>query len=92
MRKMSRRRRKEQKKKMNFNEYNLPSDSMHWQEDDGLHYLMPGLPPDPEMIAEMTKSYQDNIRNSELFEMLVKNFGREKAEELLKEFKFEIRE
>jgi hypothetical protein len=91
MRKISRRRRKEQKAKNKFNgDYALPN-TINWQEGDGVHYLMPGLPPDPKMIAEMTKSYQNNIRNSELFEMWVRDFGLEKAEELLKECKMEIK-
>jgi hypothetical protein len=91
MKKKCRRSRREQKRRMDFDNYNLPPESFHWQEEDKLHYLMPGLPPDPEMIAEMTKSYQNNIRNSELFEMWVREFGLEKAEKLLKECKMEIK-
>lgn len=91
MRKISRRRKKELKAKMRFNEYMLPSDAINCHEYDELHYLMPGMPPDPEIIAEMTKSYQNNIRNSELFEMWVRDFGLEKAEEFLKECRMEIR-
>lgn len=59
-------------------------------EDDGMHYISPGLPPSPEQIEEMTRDYQNNIRNSELFETWVKEFGIEKAEELLRECRVKI--
>jgi hypothetical protein len=62
-----------------------------WPEQDGIHYLVPGSPPTPEKLEEMTKQYQENIRNSPLWGMMVKQFGREKAEELLKECRAELR-
>lgn len=71
----------------NFNPDQLPA----WQDMDGLHALMPGHPPSEEKIGEMTAVYQKNIRNSEIFTLMVKQFGKEKAEEMLKEFKVEIR-
>jgi NADH:ubiquinone oxidoreductase subunit B-like Fe-S oxidoreductase len=64
---------------------------MHWQEDDGMHYVMPGIPPTPEEIERMTLEYQKNIRNSPVFDAWVEEFGLEKAEELLKDFRVEIR-
>jgi hypothetical protein len=62
-----------------------------WQDAEGLHALMPGQPPSEEKLEEMTAAYQENIRNSEIFTLMVKQFGKEKAEEMLKEFKVEIR-
>ena len=86
----SRRRRREQKNRMNFNDYELPPGTEHWMEDDGMHFISPGVPPSPEKIEEMTKDYQNNIRNSELFEMWVREFGLAKAEELLQECRVKI--
>lgn len=44
-----------------------------------------------EMLEEMTKQYQENIRNSPLWDIMVKQFGAEKAEALLKECRAELR-
>lgn len=62
-----------------------------WQDSEGLHSIMPGEPPSEEKLAEMTAAYQKNIRNSPLFKEMVKQFGKEKAEKLLKECKVELR-
>lgn len=62
-----------------------------WPEEDGIHYLMPGSPPTPARLEEMTKQYQENIRNSPLWNIMVKQFGKEKAEELLKACRAELR-
>ena len=62
-----------------------------WPEADGIHYLVPGSPPTPKMLEEMTKQYQENLRNSPLWGMMVKQFGKEKAEELLNECRAELR-
>ena len=62
-----------------------------WPDQDGIHYLVPGSPPTPEKLEEMTKQYQKNIRNSPLWGMMVKQFGKEKAEELLKGCRAELR-
>ena len=62
-----------------------------WQDMEGLHALMPGLPPSKEKLAEMTAAYQKNIRNSVLFTEMVKLYGKKKAEELLKECKVELK-
>jgi len=51
----------------------------------GLHVILPeDLHAD---IETLEKNYQENIRNSPLFDEMVKKFGKDKAEELLKEFK-----
>ena len=76
---------------MNSNEYDLPPGTIHWQEEGEMHYLTPGMPPTPEKIAEMTKEYQNNIRNSPLYDAWVREFGVKKAENMLKECKVEIR-
>jgi len=39
----------------------------------------------------MTQLYQEQIRNSPLWDEMVREFGPEKAEELLREFRAELR-
>ena len=68
-----------------------PSTDLNLQDSEGLHSIMPGEPPSEEKLAEMTAAYQKNIRNSPLFKEMVKQFGKEKAEKLLKECKVELR-
>jgi len=70
-----------------FNPDQLP----FWQDSEGLHTITPGHPPSEEKLAEMTAVYQKNIRNSEIFTLMVKQFGKKKAEEMLKDFKVEIK-
>ena len=67
------------------------SDGVSWQAKDGFHTLLPGSPPTPEKLEEMTKQYQENIRNSPMWGEMVRKFGRAKAEELLKGCKVELR-
>jgi len=60
----------------------LPS----WIDDAGVHSMLP-VKPDPAMLQRMTELYQQNIRNSPLWDQMVSEFGLEKAERLLKEFR-----
>ena len=60
-------------------------------EGDGLHVLLPGTPPSPEMLDEMTASYQQKIRESPLWDEVVRELGEEEAERVLKEFRVETR-
>ena len=60
--------------------------------EDGLHTIEPGLPPSPEQIEAVTKEYQQQIRNSPLWDIMVEQFGEEEAKEKLKEFRYEVRE
>ena len=61
-----------------------------WQAQDGFHMLVPGTPT-PEMLEEMTRQYQEQLRQSPLWEKMVKKYGQKKAEELLKECRAEAR-
>ena len=54
-----------------------------WMEEDGIHYLAPGVSPSTEQLEKMTKKYQKQIKNSPLWDEMVRKFGKEKAEELL---------
>jgi len=79
------RKNKERRKKSRFG---LPGFS--WQDGEGFHFLRPGRRPSPEQVEEMTRQYQEKIRNSPLWDQMVNNFGKEKAEELLKECRVKI--
>ena len=65
--------------------------SFSWTDNDGIHFAAPGSLPSPEQLEKMTKEYQKQIRNSPLWDEMVKKFGKAKAEKLLKEFKAESR-
>jgi hypothetical protein len=65
--------------------------SFSWADNDGTHFAGPGSPPSPEQLKKMTKEYQNQIRNSPLWDEMVQKYGKEKAEKLLKEFKAEVR-
>ena len=62
-----------------------------WMEQDGLHVTMPGAAPGEVEMAELTKRYQENMRDSPLWDEMVRRFGKEKAERLLREFRVEKR-
>ena len=64
--------------------------SMSWLAGDGLHTLLPGTRPSPEILADMTRTYQQNIRESPLWEQMVREFGEKEAERILREFRVEI--
>ena len=70
--------------------FTLPA--FQWMGKDGLHIIQPGLAPSPEQIEAFTKEYQKQIRNSPLWDKMVEQFGEEQAHELLKEFRYEVRE
>jgi hypothetical protein len=61
-----------------------------WQDEEGFHGLIPGERPSDEQVEEMTRKYQEEIRNSPLWDKMLKKFGREKSEELLKECQVKI--
>ena len=70
---------------------NPPAGTMAWQDRQGTHVMVPGTPPTPEMMEELTKEYQKRIRNSPLWDEMVKQYGFEKAEEILKECRAELK-
>jgi hypothetical protein len=58
--------------------------------EDGITFAIPGNKPSAEEIEKLTSAYQENIRNSPIWDQMVKEFGEEKAKELLKEFKAKV--
>ena len=62
-----------------------------WLDHDGLHMLLPGDSPSGVLLDQLTEQYQQNIRNSPLWEEVVRRFGPQEAERLLKAFRVEAR-
>lgn len=62
-----------------------------WTDEEGMHVISKGAKPTNSEIEQMSKEYQNQIRNSPLWDEMVNEFGKEKAEELLKEFKAEVK-
>ena len=62
-----------------------------WIDDDGVHAVVPGKEPSPEKLEEMTRQYQNTIRESPMWDQMVQQFGKKEAEELLKKCRAELR-
>jgi hypothetical protein len=58
-----------------------------WVGADGLRAMLPGVGPTSDMLEQMTRQYQERIRNSPLWDEMVQKFGVAEAEQLLKEFR-----
>jgi coenzyme F420-reducing hydrogenase gamma subunit len=84
-------RKKKERKRRSHDKIKKPVAAISWQDAGGVHIVMPGLPPSPEQVAEMTTAYQKNIRQSPLWDYMVNEFGLEKAEELLKECQVKLK-
>ncbi len=61
-----------------------------FMDEEGFHMIGEGEKPDPIQIKEMEEKYQSEVRNSPLWDEMVEQYGVEKAEEMLKEFKVKI--
>jgi hypothetical protein len=61
-----------------------------WLDDEGLHVAAAGDPPSQAMLDELTRRYQQSIRNSPLWQQMVDEFGEEEAEQMLKDFRAEL--
>jgi hypothetical protein len=62
-----------------------------WIDEEGMHLVGKGRGPSIEEQERISKEYQRNIRKSPLWKMMVTEYGKEKAEEMLKEFQVEVR-
>jgi hypothetical protein len=62
-----------------------------WVAEEGVHALVPGTRPSATELEEMTRRYQERIRRSPLWNQMVKEYGEEKAGELLRESRAEVR-
>jgi hypothetical protein len=57
--------------------------ALTWMDNDGFHLLAQGAPPSPDQLDAMTRQFQESIRNSPMWDDMVRQFGKKKAEELL---------
>jgi hypothetical protein len=64
---------------------------MPYLERDEFHVFVPGNAPSPETLDDMTARYQQRIRESPLWDEMVREFGEEEAERILRKFRVEIR-
>lgn len=62
-----------------------------WMDNDGIHVVAPGEKPSKERLDEITQNFQENLRNSPLWDELVKKVGADEARKILKQCKAELR-
>lgn len=58
---------------------------------DGLHALLPGEAPSEEVMAVLGENFRKELRNSPLWDEMVRKFGAEEAKKLLKQIKIELK-
>lgn len=61
-----------------------------WQDEEGFHLVAPGAPPRG-FKEKLTENFQKQILNSPLWPQMVAQFGEEKALELLRQCKADIK-
>ena len=64
---------------------------MPYLEGDEFHVFVPRNAPSPETLDDMTRRYQQQIRESALWDEIVREFGEEEAERILRKFRVEVR-
>jgi antirestriction protein len=89
--KLSTNQRKKRDRKRGPLQNKTPEASATWQDSDGLHAIMPGERPSEEKIAEMTRTYQQQIKKSPLFKEWVAKFGKKEALKLLNECRVKVK-
>jgi len=62
-----------------------------WSDHQGLHALLPGEAPSPELREDISRRYRDLIRQSPLWEQMVAQFGVQEAERLLSQLGIALR-
>ena len=67
------------------------STAIMYGDNEGVHVVGKGNKPSKAELENMTKKYQENIKKSPLWDEMVKEYGQEKAEQMLKEFKVKTR-
>ena len=68
-----------------------PKLALSWFDSAGVHALVPGAAPSPEALEEASRLYQQSIRNSALWDEMVKQFAEEAAERLVLKCRIEAR-
>jgi len=64
-------------------------DAYMWADDEGMPMVGKGPKLSKAQLAKMTNEYQKNVKNSPLWDTMIKEYGLEKAEEMLKKFQVE---
>lgn len=63
----------------------LPDSGFTWMDEGGVHALLPGEQPPPEFLELLTENFQRELRNSPLWDQIVREFGEEEAEKIIKQ-------
>lgn len=63
-----------------------------WGSEEGVHAVGVGQLPTGSEVAAMTSAYRERIRKSPLWDQMVREFGEQKATEMLMEFTVRIDE
>ena len=53
-----------------------------WLADDGIHMLLPGVAT-PELLEQLSRNFQEQLRRSPLWTELIQQYGQERAEQIL---------
>lgn len=62
-----------------------------WLGDDGVHLAVPADQLLPEELERLTDLWREKLRNSPVWDQVVEQFGPEKAEEILRNCRAELR-
>jgi len=68
-----------------------PDAASLWVADDGVHALVPGPQPSSGLLERLSHRFRENLRGSPLWDEMVKELGKERAEELLQQCRAESR-
>ena len=82
--------RKKKKKRKGRVQSKRPMPPAPWLDEDGIHITHPALVPSQEDLEEMTRTYQNQIRNSPIWDKMIEELGKEKAEEILQQCRAEL--
>jgi hypothetical protein len=57
--------------------------------EDGVHMLLPGVP-SPNLLEELSRHFQEQLRRSPLWKELIQQHGRERAEQILRQCRAQL--
>ena len=60
-----------------------------WLAHDGIHMLLPGVPT-PELLEKLSQNFQEQLRRSPLWNELIKQYGQERAEQILQQCRAQL--
>ncbi len=60
-----------------------------WLAYDGFHMLLPGVPT-PELLEELSRNLQEQLRRSPLWNELIQQYGPERAEQILQQCRAQL--